>query len=94
LDVLLFTIWDKDNNSQNDFIANAAVAVRSLKTGVHALPLYNEHRVALLGSRLLIEAYMEPVIPVPKTLVSARGDRRRLSARGPRPALYDDEDVA
>jgi len=82
LDVLLFSIWDKDNNSQNDFIANAAVAVRSLKLGVHSLPLYNENRVLLLGSRLLIEVNIEPAvtIPVPKELASARGDNRRRSS--------------
>lgn len=74
LDVLLFTVWDKDNTSQNDFIANAAVAVRSLKLGVRALPLFDENRAPLLGSRLLIETAMEPLVsrPVPKAVAAAR----------------------
>jgi len=94
LDVLLFSVWDKDNNSQNDFIANAAVAVRSMKLGVHALPLYNENRVALLGSRLLIEVSMEPLIVVAesKAISEARGKHRR--SKSGRRVKYGDEDVA
>ena len=88
LDVLLFTIWDKDNTSQNDFIGNAVVAVRSLKLGVRSLPLYDENRVALLGSRLLIEVSMEPLVAhhAPAKSVEARALRHK--GRGGR----DDDD--
>lgn len=93
LDVLLFTVWDKDNSSQNDFIANAAVAVRSLKLGVRALPLFDEHRAPLLGSRLLIETDIEPLVsrPVPEAVAAARRSATSSSSRRRRAPVSDDD---
>jgi hypothetical protein len=39
---LLFTVYDKDTVSQDDFLAQYSCPVSMLRPGVRVVPLYNE----------------------------------------------------
>jgi len=53
--ILLFTVYDQDNLSKDDFISYAALPVTSIRAGYRTLPLLTGHSVPLDESSLLVQ---------------------------------------